>query len=543
MFIRVSLVAFSLYSSIAFADHGLVEGKAPLLGNLGNRHHKVTTNSEDAQRYFDQGLTLCWAFNHPEAIRSFERAAKFDPDCAMAQWGLAFAYGTNINMPMEVDANPKAYAAAQKALSLADKCTPKEKAYIAAMAKRYAKDAPKDRAPLDKAFADAMCEVAKAFPDDLDAATLCAEAIMDTMPWDYWAEDGKPKPGTSEMIELLERVMKADPLHPGANHYYIHAIENSPSPERGLAAAHRLRDLVPGSGHLVHMPSHIYLRVGQYHEASLCNERAIVADEEYIRKYKIKSSYVAMYYTHNLQFLAYSTAMEGRRDDSIKAARKTASVVTPEMMKAMADAQWAKATPFTALARFGLWEDVLREPAPADDLLFVKAMYHYSRALAHVRRKQLPEAQGEFAFFEKVLKDEGVKKLETPSFPGPKLLQVFQAVIAAEIAGLDGKADERLKGFEEAVKLQDKLPYMEPPYFYFPMRQRLGAALIDAGKWNEAEQVYRVDLKRNPDNGWSLYGLLQCVRAGGRFAEAGEIEKRFRDAWKYADATLTASAS
>ena len=542
MHARHALTILALAAGVAAADHGLINGKAPLLANLGNRHHKVTTSNEEAQRYFDQGVALCWAFNHPEAIRSFQRAAKLDPDCAMAHWGLAFAYGPNINMPMGEDVNDKALAAAQKAVELSSKSSPKEQAYIQAMAKRYAKNAPKDRAHLDKAFADAMREVHKAYPDDLDAAVLFAEALMDTMPWNYWTEDGQPKPETKEIIEALEGVIKKDPLHPGANHYYIHAVEASPSPERGLAAAHRLKDLVPGSGHLLHMPSHIYLRVGQYHEASLCNERAIVADEEYIRKYKVNTSYTAMYYVHNVQFLWYSTGLEGRREDSIKAGRKTAEVTTPEALKMMADAQWAKATPYLALARFGMWEDVLREPAPADEHLFIRVVYHYARGLAHCRRKELKEAEVELELLEKVASDERVKKLETPSFPGPAVVEVYRTLLKAEVAGAAGKPDELLNGLDAAIKLQDKLPYMEPPYFYMPLRQRLGAALVEQGKWKEAEAVYRADLKRNPENGWSLFGLLQCVRATGRFAEAADVERRFRDAWKYADVTLTASA-
>lgn len=543
MIARHVLTVLALTSGVAVAQHNGADGKAPLLERLGNRHYKVTTANEDAQRYFDQGLTLCWAFNHPEAIRSFQRAAKLDPDCAMAYWGLAFAYGPNINLPMGEDVNDKAFAAAQKALELAGKCTPKEQAYIQAMAKRYAKDAPKDRAPLDRAFADGMRKVHKADPDDLDGAVLFAESLMDTMPWNYWTEDGKPKPETVEVIDALEGVLKADPLHPGANHYYIHAVEASPAPERGLAAAHRLGELVPGSGHLVHMPSHIYLRVGQYHEASRCNERAIVADEEYIRKYKVNTVYTAMYYVHNVQFLTYSTAMQGRRDDSVRAGRKTAEVVTPESLKMMAEAQWAKATPYLALARFGMWEDVLREPAPADEFLFLRVAYHYARGLAHARRKEVMEAEGELAFLDKIVANEaGMKKLETPSFPGPAVVQVYRALLAAEVAGAAGKPDELRKGLEAAIALQDKLPYMEPPYFYMPLRQRLGAVLVEQGNWKEAEAVFRADLKKNPENGWSLFGLLQCLRAGGRFAEAADVERRFRDAWKHADVTLTASA-
>jgi tetratricopeptide (TPR) repeat protein len=283
------------------------------------------------------------------------------------------------------------------------------------------------------------------------------------------------------------------------------------------------------------------LRVGQYHEASQCNERAIVADEEYIRKYKVNTSYTAMYYVHNVQFLWYSTGMEGRREDSIRAGRKTAEVVTPEALKMMPEGQWAKATPYLALARFGMWEDALREPAPGDEFLYMRVAYHYARGLAHVRRKELPEAEGELALLEKVAADERVAKLETPTFPGPAIIKVYRTLLAAEVAGANGKSDELKKGLHAAIELQDKIPYMEPPYFYMPLRQRLAAVLVERGQLKEAEAIYREDLKRNPENGWSLFGLLQCLRAAGK-TEAIEVERRFREAWKHADVTLTASA-
>jgi tetratricopeptide (TPR) repeat protein len=365
---------------------------------------------------------------------------------------------------------------------------------------------------------------------------------MDTMPWNYWAEDGSPRPGTAELVAALEDVMKKDPLHPGANHYYIHAVEASPTPERGLSAAHRLRDLVPGSGHLVHMPSHIFLRVGNYHEASLCNDRAILADEAYIAKYKITGMYAAMYYPHNIHFLSYSTGMEGRKADSLRAARKLADLVTPDSMKMMPEAQWFKATTYLALARFGEWDAILNEPAPADEFVFLRAAFHYARGLAHARRQEASEAEAELARLDKAASDPAAKKLDVPTFPGTAILAVYKAVLAAEVAGAAGKRDELVSGLRSAIALQDKLPYMEPPYFYLPVRQRLGAALAEAGQWKEAEAAFRDDLKKNPENGWSLFGLLQCQRAGGRYGPAAETEKRLREAWKYADVTLTAAA-
>jgi tetratricopeptide (TPR) repeat protein len=514
-------------------------GKAPLFDNLGKHHHPVTTNSKEAQRYFDQGLTLCYAFNHNEAIRSFEEAAKLDPECAMAQWGISFALGANINMPMHPDAVPKAYAALVKAQELAGKAGKNEQAYIEALAKRYAENPPKDRAPLDKSFAEAMRELAKQFPDDLDAATLFAEALMDTMPWNYWNADGTPKPETTEIIATLESVMKRDPNHPGANHYYIHAVEASPDPARGLPAAHRLRDLLPGAGHLVHMPSHIYLRLGMYHEASACNERAIAADAAYIERYKVKGMYPAMYFAHNKHFLWYSAGLEGRSADSLRWGRLATEGLTKEVIQLMPMTQWIKATPMLGLLRFGRWEEVLAEPKPDADWLYVTAIWHYSRGLALVRLGRAPEATREANALDKLVQDPAAEKLQLPNFPGASLMQLARVVLAAEVAGAGGDPDARRRGLEEAVTLEDKIPYMEPAFWYFPTRQLLGAALVENRKFAEAEQVYREDLKRHPANGWSLFGLLQCLRAQGK--PSADVETRFREAWKHADLTLTAS--
>ncbi len=516
-------------------------GKAPLFDNLGRHHHQVSTESKDAQRYFDQGLTLCFAFNHAEAIRSFEEAARLDPKCAMAHWGIAFAYGANINMPISDEAVPKAYGALQKAQELAPKATENEQAYIQALAKRYADKPQKDRAPLDRAFADAMRDVVKHFPDDLDAATLFAEALMDTMPWNYWTEDGKPKPETDEVLVTLESILKRQPDHPGACHYYIHAVEASPNPERGLAAAHRLRDLIPGAGHLVHMPSHIYLRLGQYHEASLCNERAIAVDQAYIKRYQVKGMYPAMYLAHNVHFLWYSTSMEGRRADSFRAGRQAAAGLTKMDIEHMPMTQWIKATPLAAMVRFGHWDEILREPQPDADWLYVNAMWHFARGMAFVRTRQSEEAQREAAALDKIAQDKPIEGLELPNFPGASLVRIARTVLTAEVAGLKGETDARLRGLEEAIRLQDKIQYMEPPFWYFPIRQLLGLAHMQAGQFVEAEKVYKADLKRNPDNGWSLFGLLQRLRAQGKNEAAADAEKRFRDAWKHADMTLTAS--
>jgi tetratricopeptide (TPR) repeat protein len=532
---------FTLRLLASGGDHGANAGKAPLLDNLGNHHHPITTSSRKAQQYFDQGLTLCYAFNHAEAIRSFREAAKLDANCAMANWGIAFASGPHVNLPMSDEAVPIAYGALQKALELARSASPKEQAYIEALAKRYVEKPDKDRKALDHAFADAMRQLVMRYPEDLDAATILAESLMDKAPWDYWGPDGKPKGDTEQILTTLESVLRRNPDHPGACHYYIHAVEASPRPERGLPAAHRLRFLVPGAGHLVHMPAHIYLRVGDYPEAVRCNERAVAADEDYIRRYRVKGTYAAMYYPHNVHFLWYTLALQGRGGESIRQGRKVARLITRDALNHMPSAHWLHATPVLALARFGRWNQVLQEPQPPAEDLYETAMWHYARGLALVRQRQPEKAQAEAADLEKLAQDKGIEALEVPDFPGASLTRLANRILAAELAGLRDNTERRIRGLEEAVGLQDKLPYMEPPYWYFPVRQGLGAALVQAGRYAEAEKAYHEDLKRQPENGWSLFGLLQCLRARGDTEAALGVEKRFRDAWKNADVALTTS--
>lgn len=534
-------LALSLSLAAAAAQEAVHPG-APLFEKLGTHHQPITTKSRLAQKYFDQGVILCYGFNHQEAIRSFTEAARIDPDCAMAYWGIAFAYGPNINAPMSDEAAGKAYDALQTALKIASKTTKREQAYIHALSKRYAEKPPKERAPLDLAFADAMRVLVKEFPDDLDAATLFAEALMDVSPWNYWSKDGKPTEHTPEILTVLENVLSRRPNHPGANHLYIHAVEASPHPERGLPAAQRLRDLVPVSGHLVHMPAHIFLRVGMYHEASLANERAIGADETYITQCRAQGFYPTVYYSHNIHFLWYSTSMEGRSVEAIRAARKTAAVLTDDSLHQLTFLHWLKATPLFALTRFGKWDDILKTPRPPHDAHFETAIWHYARGLAFVRQQRLEPAEAEDNALIRLADSKAIKDLELVEFPGASVTRIAQAILSAEVAGARGKQGDLLRGLEKAVALQDELPYMEPPFWYYPARQSLGAALLQAGQFDKAEAVYREDLQRHPENGWSLYGLLQTLRAQGRSTEADAMEARFRDAWRHADFVLTRSA-
>lgn len=513
---------------------------APLFKQLGSHHHTITTANPQAQRFFDQGLILVFAFNHPEAIRSFQEAARLDPQCAMAWWGVALAYGPNINQPMPDEAVGPAWEALQKALQLAPNASDQERAYIEALALRYLPQPPKDRAKLDLAYADAMRQVAQRYPDDLDAQTLFAEALMDTMPWEYWTKEGQPKPATREVLASLETVLAKDPDHPGANHYYIHAVEASPNPERALASAHRLGNIAPDAGHLVHMPAHIYLRLGMYHDATLANERAIAADQSYISQCAAQGYYPKLYVPHNIHFLWYATSMEGRSQEAMAAARQTSEYVSKQGCCVVEKtAQFP--LPLLTMIRFGQWEAVLEEAKPAADNLYAVAIWHYGRGLALAAKGRFEEARRQQADLHTLATGEEARKLDEPFFPGTKVLGVMEKVLAGEIAARQGSFEQAIPMLRQAAQLEDELPYMEPPYWYIPVRQVLGAVLLEANRPAEAEAVYREDLKRHPENGWSLFGLLASLRDQGKSAEADEVQQRFRRAWAHADVMLTAS--
>jgi tetratricopeptide (TPR) repeat protein len=511
---------------------------APLFDDLGDYQHQITTNSPQAQRYFNQGLTLMYGFNHGEAIRSFKEGARLDPDCAMCYWGVAVALGPNINKPMDAADVPKAWDALQQAQRLAPKVSENERAYIKALGARYAPQPVKDRHSLDVAYADAMRQVMKSYPQDLDAATLFAEALMDTMPWDYYMEDRRPKAVTEELISSLEYVIAKDPQHPGANHFYIHAVEASPYPERALPSAKRLGAVAPGAGHLVHMPSHIYLRVGRYHDATLANEQAVKADEGYIAQCRAQGFYPAAYYPHNQHFLWYTFGMEGRSELAIETARE---IDRMNDHQSLAEGKRFSPLLILTLARFGKWDEVLAQPKPPATELFATAMVHYARGMAQAGKLDLDASQRELNALEQITQSSQIKALDQPQLPGAKLIVLSKHVLAGELASRRSQNDEMNRQFTSAIQLEDKLPYMEPPYWHHPVRQIYGDVLLQAGKSAEAEAMYRQDLKRNPANGWSLYGLLASLREQGKTEEANAVEKRFREAWRLADVTLTAS--
>jgi hypothetical protein len=510
---------------------------APLFDNLGHYHKAVTTRSERAQRYFDQGLTLTYAFNHAEAARSYGEAARLDPACAMAWWGVALSYGPNINKPMDPADAPKAWEALSKARELATGVSEPERAYIDALSKRYAEHPPQDRGALDHAYADAMRELALRYVDDPDAATLFAESLMDLSPWDYWTKDARPKPETKELLAALERVIAQHPDHPGANHYYIHAVE-AVEPEKGLASADRLLHYAPGAGHLVHMPAHIYLRLGLYREASVANELAAKADQSYIAQCKAQGYYPAMYYPHNVHFLWYTNAMEGRSQASLAAAQ--------EIARHAGHIKIAEAERFAPLVslvqvRFGRWNEALAQPAVPEDQRFAAAMSHYTRGLALAAKNQADAADAELAALRHTADAPDVTSIDTPQFPASRLLQIAAHDLAGQAALRKGNPDQAIAELTKAVELEDELPYMEPPYSYIPMRHGLGAALLAAGRTADAEKVYREDLRRHPNNGWALFGLSETLRARGNADAADAVRAQFQQAWIRADVKITSS--
>lgn len=534
----------ALHSHDSVAYEG---GAAPLLEGMGSWSRPISTTVPLAQRYFDQGLALTYGFNHAEAERSFLAAAHLDPTCAMCYWGAALVLGPNINAPMN-DANvARAYDHMQRAAALMEHASPVERALIKALGVRYAQAPVADRTPLDRAYAENMLEVAKQFPNDVDVLALTAEAQMDLAPWNYWADDGSPRPYTPEIVATLERAMQLEPMHPGALHYYIHVVEASPKPQRALDVADRLAHLVPGAGHLVHMPAHIYIRTGRYHDASLANERAIVADERYVPYADPSNFYLHMYRLHNPHFLWAAATLEGRSEVAIRAARMAADMAHGVLhsghgagMEVMM--QHFAASPIYALIRFARWDEILEEQAPPESQAYLRAVWHHARAIAYSRLGDQEAASGELAVLEKLA--------ETPSLatatvmgvnPASDVLAVAVHVTRGELEADRGDLDEAITHFEQAIVLEDKLRYMEPSDWHYPVRQILGDVLLRADRFADAERVFREDLVKLPENGYSLFGLATAVEMQGRQEKAASIWQRFREAFARADVTLESS--
>jgi tetratricopeptide (TPR) repeat protein len=514
----------------------------PLYPGLGPVHHPVTTSSPLAQKYFDQGLAFTYGFNHEEAERSFEQASQIDPKMAIAYWGVALVLGPNYNLPGDPARGKKAHDAVAQARALEPGASPEERALIDAVAQRYGADGAGSAAS-DQAYANAMRTVAHKYPDDLDVQTLFAESLMDLHPWRLWSIDGQPGPDTIEIVTTLETVLKKDPNNIGANHYYIHAIEASPDPSRAMASADRLGALAPGAGHLVHMPSHIYIRTGRFHDAAETNASAIKADQAFFAKSKEGGVYPLVYYTHNIHFLCYAQMIEGRQHDALASARVLETKVPLDAVRAMPMAEFLVPMPYLVETRFGLWNTILKEPAPPKDLPFTSAMWHYARALADSAKGNRAQAASEQKQLETIAAAISPDRPLGTSNRAKNVAEVAVMVVDGELAAARGDHKEAAAKLTDAVRMQDALVYEEPPIWYFPVRESLGAQLLAMGRTLEAETVYRKDLRINPGNPRSLYGLAQCLSAEGKTAEAARAREQFRKAWRFADSEPTPPAA
>jgi len=517
----------------------------PLFEGMGEYHHAITTRHPGAQRYFDQGVVLSYAYNHAESVRAFRAAQMLDDTCAMCFWGEALALGPNINVTshgkvfMSDDARIQAFAAMQRAIALKTHASARERDYINALAQRYHDDPSTERDHLDQVYMEAMRSLSAKYPEDDDVAALYAESMMNLMPWDYWSDPDTPKPLTAEVIRVLEKVLDRSPRHPLAIHLYIHAVESSSTPERAELAADILLDLVPGAGHLVHMPSHIFWRVGRYNDAAISNIRAVAVDESYIAACNAQGFYPAAYYPHNLHFLWAAYSMEGRSLDAMSMAREVADSVSGAMIAEFPVVEFYKTIPILSLSDFGKWQAILDEPLPPEDWVFSNAIWRYARALALIRLENSDAARLEYAALRSAMSDERIQALDTLGYPASTVLQIADKLISGELFMTEDQKKKAVAAFEEAVEIQDGLPYMEPPYWHYPTRHTLGKALMESGDFKRAELVYRVNLKNYPKNGWGLFGLMKSLEAQGSPFE--EEHEAFRQAWQRADVTLTAS--
>lgn len=520
---------------------------APLLSGLGDHSHVITSDQEGVQEYFNQGLVLAFAFNHAESVRSFKAAQTLDPSCAMCFWGEALARGPNINVTsngkavMSDEQRVKAFEALVKAKDLMANSTPQEQAYITALSSRYDGDISSDRNALDIAYAVAMGKLVETYPEDMDAASLYSEALMNTMPWNYWLDDGKPRSDTVKVITKLEEVLEKEPDHPLAIHLYIHAVEASNSPERAESAADRLGSLVPGAGHLVHMPAHIFWRVGRYHDASEANIKAAKVDEEYIAQCNAQGFYPAAYYPHNIHFLWAASTMEGRSELSIESALKVSKYVSLEQIKMFPTIEYFHTIPLLSYVRFGKWDEILNFPKPTPEFKYSQGIYHYARGMAYSANGELDKAREEQVQILPLKDSEEVKVIIKGGQPSGLLLDIANELLLGQIEFSKSNFSLASKYFIKAVELQDTLPYTEPPFWYYPSRQSLGNSLMKEGKASAAENVYKRDLKDYPRNGWSLYGLTLALKEQGKLKEAEEFHKQFKLIWQLSDIELKAS--
>lgn len=540
---RLAILALTLVVASTFESFAGTESDGqliPRLQNLGTHTFPVSTRNTLAQQYINQGLNLAYAFNHAEAHRAFREAARLDPGLAMAYWGQALVLGPNINAMMEPNEEPQALEIMQQAKSLMMSASPREQALISALEKRYSGKT-EHRVTNDKAYAEAMREVHQHFPDDADIAMLYVESMMDLRPWGYWMLDGTPYEGTAEIVALTEDVLQRNPQHPGALHMYIHLIEPTSTPERAEKAADTLLNLMPAAGHMIHMASHIYQRIGRYADSMKSNQLAIAADENYITQCHAQGLYPMVYYPHNIHFLWFAATMDGQSKVAIESAKQAAGKIDDEVLKAIPLTAIFRVTPYWALARFGHWQEILEQPAPPSTNPFLIGSWHYVRGLAFVAMRQPLQAEQELIALRKIMKNPSLDNPLLSKNTTSTILSIAPEVLAGEIAAAHGQFDQAIAYLEKAVRLEDALVYTEPSEFHLPPRLALGAILLEAGQPTEAETVYWEDLRRNRNNGWALYGLIQALRAQKKDDQARLIEARFKKAWERADITLQAS--
>src|SRR5438270_858237 len=512
-----------------------------LLPGLGEVHHPVTTKNSQAQQFFDQGLKLVFGFNHDEARKSFQRAAELDPKLAMAWWGVSLTFGPNYNLPVDPEREKAGYDAAQRAVALKPNASESERAYIDAVAVRYSNDPRADLHQLDVTYKDAMSKLAARYPDDLDAVTLYAESAMNLNPWHLWTADGKPAEGTEEIVRVLESVLKRDPNHLGANHYYIHAVEASPHPERALPSAARLEKLAPAEGHLAHMPAHIYARVGDHFASAHCNRAAIAADKKFLGETQEQGVYRMLYYSHNLHFLAYASSMDGNFAEAKDAAAKLVANVAPGV-KAMPMLEGFLPTPIVVLFAFERWNDILKLPAPDKSLESTSVVWHSLRGVAFAITGKTSEAEQEQEEFRDLVAKIPPAKMYDQLNNVGAVFKIHEHLLAAEIA--HSRHDEKvaINSLKQAIAAEDALNYSEPPPWYPPVRPILGRFLLENKDFVEAEKIFRTDLEKHPRDARALAGLRDCLNAQGRKYEADQIDQQFHAAWKVAAATNSAAS-
>ncbi|HYK76023.1 MAG TPA: tetratricopeptide repeat protein [Daejeonella sp.] len=520
--------------------------KAPKMRGLEGIDFKISTSNKEAQAYFNQGLMLAYGFNHAEAARSFFEATRLDPNCAMAYWGFAYVLGPNYNAGMEDDNYQRAYQASQKALSLAGNCTEKEKALIQALIYRYTPEPPQDRSHLDSAYSSAMKRVYSAYSTDADISALYAESLMNMHPWDMYDKKTKePRPWTPEIVAVLEKLIKQYPKHPGAPHFYIHAVEASKTPERGLASAKLLMSLVPGSGHLVHMPSHIYIWTGDYHLGSLANLRAVEADSSYITACHAQGAYPLAYYPHNYHYLSATATLEGNSALAWQAAKKVQENTAQDIMTqpGWGTLQHYYTIPYYVAVKFGMWDRILSIEKPKNDLIYPQAILHYARGMAYLGKNNIAKAENELSQLKSLSRNSALKELTIWDINSMyDLVQIAVNVLSAEIYHKQKQYDKSIALFHKAIAIEDNLNYNEPPDWFFSVWHSLGAVLLEAGKYADAEKVYLEDLNTYAENGWALAGLYQALQQQGKQNQAKDVKKRFDEAWQYADIKISSSS-